>query len=454
MSIQNKPPIDSRILDFRFPKVKEHRLANGLKIMVVERHRLPKVDIRLGFDFGIKNDPEGQEGLCQLLAATLKKGTAKRDYATIAENIDYVGGALDALVSEDFFFVAGEFLKEHLEVGLDLFSEILFEPLFAEAEVEKERQKLIADLENENSSPQYLAHRRMGKALFDGHPYGRFKTVESLKNITRDDLIAFHRKYFAPAETVLVFAGDITEREARENCEKYFSGWHSPRPPLAAFNLPESRLSRRVYLVDRPGSEQINIVLGQLLFPRRHPDFEKMVVMNKILGGGGSGRLFLYLREEKGFTYGAYSTMQNFKESGSWLAHAEVRPEVTREALEGFFFQFRRMKEELVSAEDLHNTRRYLIGSFPLKNETPSSVASLVLKQELYQLPPGYWDTYLDTIAGVTEIDIQEMARKYIHEDQMVLVLVGEARDLMKQVEGYGEVEIYDIKDHRLKQAK
>ncbi len=447
LSDQNKPPIDAELLEYTFPEIRRRQLSSGLQIIIIEHHKLPKVYLRLGMDFGIKNDPDGQEGLSQLMEMVLKKGTAEKSYRQIIDSIDQVGGELDAAVNQDFFVVYGEFLSEHLEYGLQLLSEVALNPAFPEAELEKERQKLIADLENEKSSPAFLAQRRMDKILFNRHPYSKHKTLETIRNIQRQHLLEFHRTRVSPENSYLVMAGDITEDRAVRLAEKYFSGWKTRPAAEDSVPAPREQNNRQIHLVNRPGSEQCNLLLGNLLFSRNHRDYEKMLVMNKILGGGGNGRLFLYLREEKGYTYGAYSTLQNYKSQGAWLANAEVRPEVTGQSLEAFLEQFEKIKSEPVSGEDLKNARRFLMGIFPLQNETAASVAALALQQHLYRLPEGYWERYQQAIENVTVEDVREMARRYIADRELSVVVVGDAEKLSGQLAPFGEVRVYDLED-------
>lgn len=442
-----RPPIGKGLVKFRFPTVKERTLENGLTVLIIERGDLPKVYLRLGMNFGTKFDPPDKIGLFQLLTTVLKKGTLRRDYSEIVGTVDEIGGDLEAAVNDDFCFVYGEFLKEHLQVGIDLLSDVALNPVFPEMEVEKEKLKMIADIENEKSSPEMLAHKRFDRAIYSPHPYAFHKTVESLEAVVPPDLSRFRKKYFSPHLSYLVMAGDITESEAMDYVRKYFGSWQKTEATFPRFPAPAGTTERVVHLIHRPGSEQVNLLLGNLLFNRKHPDFIPMLVMNKILGGGGSGRLFMHLREEKGYTYGAYSALQTNKEHGAWFATAEVRPEVTVESLEAFFEQFRKIKFEPVSDEELQSARRYLMGIFPLQNETPSSVAALALKQYLNELSPGYWEQYLKQIGQVTVAEVRRVADTYIRDQQMCIVVVGDAEKLENLLRRFGKVQIYDTED-------
>lgn len=445
-----QPPIDAHLLEFHFPEVQQYRMKTGLTVLFIRRSNLPKIYIRLGIDLGTRYESQAKAGLMQLLASSVKKGTTSRSYRDIVDSIEQVGGELDTSVNEDFFVISAEFLEEHLEIGLEIIRDMVIHPSFPEEEVEKERIRQIADLENEKSSPDYLASRRMDKGLFSPHPYCIHRTVASMKNITREDLFRMQKQQFYPSGAYLVLAGDISDNKMIEKVERYFKDWRVKEPDLKSFKKPAKVKKSVIHIVNRRQSEQSNILLGNILFPRRHPDFEKMLVMNKILGGGGSGRLFLNLREEKGYTYGAYSSLQTHKDAGAFIANAEVRSEVTADAIRAFQDEFRRIKNEQVTDKELQEATRYLLGIFPLQNETASSIAVLALKQRLFGLGEDYWTRYVEKIKRVTPQDIREMAQKYIQEDRMLMVIVGDAAKLTDQLADMGEIRIFDLEDEEV----
>lgn len=443
-----KPPIDDNLIAFQFPSFRTNVLENGLTLLVLENPKIPKVYFRLGIDFGEKNDSPNGIGAVELLAQVLKKGTANRSYAEIVDEIDFVGGSLRVSSSADFFNVAGHFLNEYSDTGLELMSDVVLNPVFDKNEIEKERRKLISYIENEKSTPVFLAQRRMKKVLFSPHPYSGSKTPESIDQISREILVELYQKLVDPAHTYLVIAGDISFDEAVEKTIKDFGGWEKrASEQIPDFPLPEVGKQRKVYLIDRPKSEQCSILLGRLLFNRRNEEFEKFHVMNHILGGGASGRLFMTLREEKGYTYGSYSAMSCHKETGGWQATAEVRTEVTAAAIDTFFEEFEKMKNDAVSDEELKNAKRYLIGCFPIKNETPASLAALELQKRLHDLPEDYWNNFLKNIDQISKNDVRQMAEKYLDKNGLAIVVVGDREKIQKQLEKFGEIEIYDLDD-------
>lgn len=448
--MKQKPPIDDRLLDFKFPPVKERKLSNGLTLLVIERHEIPSVYFQLGIDFGEKRDPPGMKGVVEMMAQLLKKGTTNRSYDEIVDQVDFVGGALETAFSQDFFYLVGSFLKEYCDVGLELLSDITLNPVFPPEEMAKERANMLANLENEKSSPAFLGHRQLDAALYAPHPYALYKTSDSLLKISRDTLLELHRRYFNPRQSFLIVAGDIAFEEAAAKVERYLSAWEEKPPAAAAFPNPGESNDRRIYLIDRPGSEQVNILFGNRMFTQDHPDYEKAVVANKILGGGANSRLFMSLREKKGFTYNASGSLDLYKEAGGWVFAAEVRPEVIDKAIEGFYGEFDRMVNEPVSEAELKNARRYLMGSFPLRNETPASIAGLALRQKLYGLPGHFWNNHIVKIGAVTAEDVQGVTRTYLQKEALSIVLVGDAGKIKRKVSKFGNVEILDAEGKRV----
>lgn len=449
-----KAPIDEQILEFTFPRFQRFVLNNGLTLIVVEHHELPEVNFRMGIKVGTKYVPEPFSGAAELISELLKKGSENYTYQELVEKIDFIGAALETTVSEDFFYVLGKFLVEHFEIAMELLREVVCTPQFPEEELDKERARMIANLQNERSSPHHLAQRQMDKRLYHPHPYSFHKTEATLQSITRDLLVQIHQKYFTPENSVLVITGDITPDDARVMVEKYLGNWERKAAPSEQFPRPDKPQKRIIHLIHRPDSEQVTVSIGVPAFPQNHPDFIPAQVANYILGGGSSGRLFQNLREKKGYTYGAYSALELLQDAGSWLCEADVRTEVVDKALELFLEELSRLRDELVEENELKVAHRYLIGSFPLKNETPHSIASLILKQQLYHLPEDFWNTYTQSIGEVDRESIRRIAQQYIDVDRLQMVVVGDGRQIVKQMEPFGELKLFDVHENELSLSK
>jgi predicted Zn-dependent peptidase len=421
-------------------------LENGLTVLVAPNRKLPKVFFRIGIRFGQKNDPEGKEGAAELLGNTLKKGTLKRTSDEIAERVDYLGGYIGTSVSRDFFHVYSDFLKEYFDTGMDLFSDVILNARFIKQEVSKEKEKLLVDMENEKSSPAFLAQRRFDRVLFSSHPYSKYKRTESVQGITNKSLRALHDQFFVPENAYLIVAGDVTSDEAIDKAKKYFGNWKSKKARQTIVNPPQTP-ENQIFLIDRPESEQSYVLIGGLLFARNNPEFEKFQVVNKILGGGANGRLFMKLREEKGYTYGAYSSMSPFYDSGRWEATAEVGTKFTAPSVEAFLEEFKLIREKSADEKELVNAKRYLVGNFPIKSETSSSIALLVLTQKLHRLPDDYWNNYLKKIDRISITDIQQVAQKHIDLKGLIIVIVGDAKKIKDSLNKFGSLKIYNMDD-------
>lgn len=396
----------------------------------------------MGFWLGSKHCDRSLAGLTDILGHVLKKGTRRRSHEEISDAVDFRGGFVGATSGPDYFYVFGEFLTEFATFGFELLSEIVRMPAFSEAILEKEKVRMIADLENERSSPGFLAEKQIVSSLYQPHPYGFHRDAESVGRINVAGLEAIHASYFQPGNAVLVVGGDIKTEQAVALSREHFGGWQAvtPRPQL---NIEEPATAARcTYLIDRPGAQQVNLIAGNQLFKRSHPDYEKMALANRVLGASGSGRLFLKLREEKGYTYSASSSMDINEDCGAWVAQADTRPEVAVDALSLLIDELERFRLTPVTEDELNRARRYMVGVFPLRNEAPSSIANLALWQRLSGFKEGYWAEHLARLEKVSVEDVQTVAREWIRPDQMTVVAVGDASSLENELRQFGKVKV------------
>ena len=268
--------------------------------------------------------------------------------------------------------------------------------------------------------------------------------MESLAALTQESLIGWHRERYAPQNALLAIAGDVHVQELLPQLEKRFAGWQQNGLKESWPPNPAAATSRKIYLVHRQNSVQTSLSLGNIAIDRRSPDYIPMVVMNHILGGGSSGRLFLNLREEKGYTYGIYSDFSARRYPGPWRAGGNMRTEVTGGALVEFFNEIVRIRDQTVPPSELEDSKRALAARFALSLEQPTTILGLAVSRVQFRLPSDYWDTYPDKIMAVTAEDVQRVARKYLDPETMQIVAVGDASKLQSVLETYGPVEVYD----------
>jgi zinc protease len=317
--------------------------------------------------------------------------------------------------------------------------------LYPQSELDKLRQRALVTYKEQRSSPQFLANERFAQALFGKHPAAVVTaTPASMNALTPEILRKWHDERYVPQNAILGIAGDVDAKTLVPKLEKWFEDWK--RTELKEV-LPENAApvsARRVLLVDRPGSVQTNLMLGNVAIDRRSDDYIAMTVMNRVLGGGAAARFFLNLREEKGYTYGAYSSLEASKYPGPWRAWAEVRTDVTSGALKEFLYEVKRIREEAVPAAELGDAQRSVVANFALSLESPAQQLGYAITSEIYGFPDDYWSTYTRKISAVTADDVKQMAMKYLTPEALQIVAVGDAAKIRAMLDPYGTVEVFD----------
>ncbi len=437
-----EPPTPAPLEPAQFPPFQEATLANGLRLVLVESHRHPVLSLSLAMPAGSSHDPAGREGLASMVAMLLDKGAGERTAEQIAAAIEGVGGALGAGAGADFLTVSTTVLSPNADLAFDLLSDVVTAPTFPASEVELARTQTLSGLQLQLSQPASLASRFFNQALYGEHPYARSATPASVRSITRDDLVAYQQARLRPQGALLVIAGDITMAEARRQAEAAFGAWTGAAPAVASRPAPPARARTEIVLVHRPGSVQSNIVVGNTTFGPDDPLRHATVVANRLLGGGADARLFMILREEKGWTYGAYSNFSRPLDVGSFLATAEVRTEVTDSALVEMLTQLRRLRDEPVSAAELEAAQSALVGSFPLTIQTAQQIAGAVSNAILYDLGRDYLSTYRTKLAAVTAADVARAAKAAVRPDSALVVVVGDGTKLYDRLAAIAPVRI------------
>jgi predicted Zn-dependent peptidase len=444
----NKAPVSREVLRVKLPKPVEARLKNGLTVLILEDHRAPYVTVQLHVGgAGALFEPAPMAGLANATAAMLSEGTKSRTSVQIAEQIDRLGAALSAgssFGSPDTVLSASG-LSDNLAEWFAVFVDVLLNPSFPASELEKLKQRQRAHLREQRSSSGFLIGERFNRAVYGEHPAAQVSvTLESLEKLDREALVRWHRERYAPDQAILGVAGAVRANELIAKLEKHLAGWKKAGVKPAWPRHPAAVLARRVLLVDRPNSVQTTLALGNIAIDRRSPDYMPMVVMNYIVGGGASSRLFLNLREEKGYTYGVYSDFSALRYPGPWRTGGNMRTEVTEGALTEFFHELRRIRDERVTDAEIEASKRAIVASFALSLEQPARLLGFAITRKQYGFPADYWDTYPARIMAVTPADVQRVARKYLDLDALQVVAVGDASQIKPILEKYGKVEIFD----------
>ena len=434
-----RPPRPLAPREVKFPPYEVRTLANGMQVIAVLHSEQPIVSIRLLVRSGSLQDPAGKSGTAFLLSSLLDQGTTSRSAQQIADQIDFIGGALGTGSNPDWTAANVIVMKDSFTFGMDLLADIVRNPAFSPEEIDRQKQQIMSALQVNLGDPDFVANVLFDRLVYGFHPYGLpdSGTPQTLASITRDDLQTYHRQHFVPNNMVVAIVGDVTSQEAFAGVERVFGQW--ARGEVAPFKTIEPPPpTRRIIVVDKPDAVQTEIRVGQLAIPRKHADYMAWDLAVKILGGEGANRLHRVLRAERGLTYGASAETEARKQAGDYVAETDTRTETTGEALRLMIEEFARLPRERVFERELSDAQAYLSGSFPLTIETPNDIATQVLNVIFFELPVEEIGTFRERVQAVTPDDIQRVARQYIRTDRLSIVLVGNASAFVPQLRQVG----------------
>ncbi|RYF82681.1 MAG: insulinase family protein, partial [Chitinophagaceae bacterium] len=439
---RSKAPDPSAAPQIKIGQPATFTLPNGLKVFVVQNTKLPRVSATLSFnqDGIIEGD---KAGLTSMAGSLLRRGTTKMTKAELDEAIDFLGGN----VSTSAFGASASSLKDNFPKVMALLSDVVLRPSLPSSELEKIRKQQLSGLQASKDDPASIADNVVNRLMYGkDHPYGDIETEETLMNVKQEDIKNFFNTYWKPNNAYLVFVGDITPADATKLAAQYFGTWKSGAVPKSVYKTPLAPAQTYVAMVDRPASVQSIITFATPVeLKPGSPDAIKASVMNNILGGGFSGRLFANLREKYGFTYGAYSNLSPDRLIGNFQADASVRNEKTDSSIGQFLYEFNRIRTEALPENEVSRMKNYLSGSFARSLESPATIANFALNIAKYNLPADYYQNYLKNLAAVTPQDVQAMANKYVNPAAMHIVVVGNAKDVVKGLDKYGQIKYYNV---------
>jgi zinc protease len=419
-------------------------LENGLKVIMVEHHELPTVAVELLVRAGSAHDLPGREGLAHLVSSTLLEGTTRRTSQEISEEIDFTGGTLSADCNYDSTSITATSLKRDLPTILDLITDVARHPSFPSEELERQRDKATTAILRERDDKAAIARRHFHEMLYAGHPYDHppLGTLEGVKAVTREEVLEFHNRHYLPGNSILVVVGDIEPGPTLEELRRSFGDWSGemqsqPAPPAL---LPQA--GQRIRLIDKPDLTQTEIRIGHLGIDRASPEYFPLLLLNRILGVGPTSRLYTRLRAERGLTYSVRSQFDARKQKGPFVISTYTKNETTLETLQLLLEELKRLKKEGITSEELQGAKAYFAGHFPLNIETPAQIASQLLEQEFYGLPEGYLENYIKNIKSVTLQEVNSAAARFLDPNNILIVLVSKAEEVLEKVKTLGEVEL------------
>lgn len=446
---RSRPPEAGPVRPSRFPDFSRRRLAGGLTLLTLRR-RSPLVALKLLFPAGAANNRPADAGLAPFTAMLLDEGTRRSTALEIAARIERLGGDLTAGAGWDAAQVSTTLLAEHVGAGLELTAEVAAEPRFDEAEIERLRRQRIAELLRVEADPAHQAWERFYRTVYDGAPYGTTLkgTRETVSRFQRDEVVGFYRRHYGRRGAIAIAVGDVepervaaTITAAFEAPRAFGAAGSAPdddEPPAAPEVVPVQRRRIAVHVVDRPAAAQTQLLAGHAGIPRAHPDYLPAALMTTLLGGKFTSRINLNLRERNGFTYGAYCQLQGRLGPGPLTVTTSVANPVAGAAVREILAELHRIRDEPVTAEELDDTRSYMIGVFPYTLQQLGDLSARLEILAVYGLPDDYYDHYPRELAAVDAERVQEVARRYLHPERLVIVAVGPAAELVPQLEGLG----------------
>lgn len=438
------PPVPEPLPSLKLPPIESFRLSNGLTVAVITQTSHPVINLELIVHAGEVCSPDELPGLAGFTAEMLRQGSLSVSAEDMEERIDSIGGGLSITTSLDVARFSFHFLDEYLDQALEILSQMILQPALANKEITALKRIRYYDILEKQRDPDFLGRRQLLRLLFGSHPYKNgFYNEEVIKNFTRKDILAFYEKFYRPNNASLILVGNLSLPLASRRVSHYFNTWRTgeiERTPLPSLG-PNSE--RRVCLVDLPPAREATLVVGNLIFSMADPDYFPFSVLNQVLGGTPNSRLFMNLRESKGYAYFAFSRTEFYRSGGVLAIHARVVPSASFAAVQEILKELDQLTREKIPTFEIEQAKSRLIGNFPLQVELPSHLADRVSEIITYSLSSAHWERFYDNIMLVDADRVYEVARRYLHLPPIV-ILVGDKGRLTEFLDRFEKVEIYD----------
>jgi len=430
--------------EVRWPKRTKTKLANGLEMILLESHTIPKFHGELYLRSGNAAAAARGTALAEMAATMLRTGTAKHSSREIEEQLRGVGADLSVSAGQDNSAISFAGLSDHAEPLLLLVNELAREAAFPATEFERERRQKLEEVKLERTQPGFLAGERLRKVLFGSHPYAQISpTEEQVAAYTREGLQEVYRGFYTPENAILVLVGDFDPSAMQKVAEGVFGDWSGKEPAISECAKPPVPKGRRVYLVDLPGSVQTQILCGCHAITRNHPDWIRLGLANSLYGGAFNSRLVMNIREDKGYTYSPRSGVNPLRQYGYFSVSAAVRNDVVAASLTEIFYEIDKLRSIPVPEAELFDAQNYLTGVFSLGLATQSGLLSQISTLALNQLPDDYLETYREKVRALTPEDVLYAARAYFDSANMQVVVVGDRKQIESQAALFGELEVF-----------
>jgi zinc protease len=436
-------------IEFIPPKPERLVLDNGMVLYLLEDHDLPVFRVSASFRTGAIYEPREKAGLANLVGNVMRRGgTKSRPSEQINEELEFIAASVETQIGRESGGASLSAMKKDIDKGLEVFADVLMNPAFPEEMIRKEKDELLEAIRRENDSPKQIVFREFRKILYKSdHPYSRkingYK--DTIESITRDDMIAFHKKYFHPNNVIMGISGDFDSKEIVEKIKAVFAEWKNVEINFPEVPAVEKEFKRSVSYIYKDVN-QATVVFGHIGINRLNKDYFPIKIMNFILGGGSfTSRIPSKVRSDEGLAYSAYSAFHTPKDLGFFFASCQTKSESTVRAINLALDEVRKIREEQVDDEELELAKDTYINQFIFKFTSSASVVAQMVGIEFEGLPLNYLETYVDNIKVITKDDIERVAKEYLHPDEIKLLVIGDKDKFDKPLGEFGEVNIIEL---------
>lgn len=444
------PPYPEPLSELKLPEIQSTSLSNGLSLLVIHRDNHPVISLKVIISAGESSSPEKLPGIATLTAKMLSRGVSYLSSSAIEEKIEYIGGSFSSSTYADYSVFAFTFLDEYLDEALELLSRMFLQPTFIKREIDNVKREMYYEMVKQSADPEILAKRQLLRLLFRNHNYEKITYSEDvIKNLNQMELVSFFKKFYRPNNAHFVLTGNLNLRTASRKISQYFRSWRKKDLKRSFSPPPEPYKKEKICFVNLPKAKDVTIYLGNIILHETNRYLFPLMVMNQVLGGTPNSRLFMNLRESKGYAYHAFSEVELFNTCSIFFIKARVRPEFTLSVIKEALREIEKIAHEKIPSFEIEQAKSYLVGNFPLQIETFDNLASKVSEIKAFNLGEEYWHKYYENIMLINSEKVFEITNKYFLPTPVV-VIVGDKNLFMDHITDHineiKEVEIYDTK--------
>ncbi len=437
-------------LNFVPPKVDRVVLENGMILYLLEDHDLPIFNITARIRTGAIYEPQEKAGLASLTGFVMRSGgTVSMPADKMNEELEFMAASVETAIDRESGNANLSTLRKDIDKSLKIFADVLMNPAFPEDKIRMRKDEVIESIRRENDNPSQIAQREFRKIMYDSkHPYSRKVegTLESIEKIARDDMIAFHKKYFRPNNIILGISGDFNKDEIIKKLNTVFANWKKEEIQFPEVPKVDRRFEKAVFYAYKD-INQANVIMGHLGIHRKSPDYFPVMIMNFILGGGSfTARIPGRIRSDEGLAYSAYSAFQTSRDIGMFFVSCQTKLESTNRAISIALEELEKIRKSPIDKEELTQAKETFANQFVFRFTTSASIVGQKIDIEYEELPLNYLETYIANVQAVNQEDVQRVARKYLHPDEIKILVVGDNEKFDKPLDSFGKVNVIELK--------